>query len=101
MKEKLVSVVVPVYNAEKYLESSMNSVLNQSYKNIELILVNDGSNKETHDLCDGLKKQDNRVKVIHKKNGGAASARNTGINWATGEFLLFLFAKLQKRPRLL
>lgn len=83
------SVVVPVYNAEKYIKRCIESILNQTLKDLELILVNDGSKDNSGAICDEYAKIDNRVKVVHKENGGAASARNAGIAKATGKYIGF------------
>ena len=88
----LVSIIVPVYNAEKFLNRSINSVLNQSYKKLELILVNDGSTDNSEKICNIYGVTDKRIKVISKKNGGPAAARNTGVSYATGDFIFFLDA---------
>ena len=85
-----ISVIVPVYNVEKYLHQCVSSVLEQTYKNIELILVDDGSTDKSPDICDEYARCDKRVKVIHKTNGGLSSARNAGIKIATGKYLMFL-----------
>lgn len=87
---KKLSVIIPVYNVEKYLERCVNSVLNQNYENMEIILVDDGSNDSSGKLCDILAKHDNRIKVIHQKNGGVSVARNTGIDNADGYYIDFL-----------
>ena len=87
--KKLLSVIVPVYNAEKYLEKCVNSILNQTYDNIELLLVNDGSKDESLALCHKLAESDSRIRVFDKPNGGAASARNLGLREATGEYIGF------------
>ena len=84
-----ISVIVPCYNAEKYLKKCVDSILDQSYKNIELILVDDGSKDNTAAICDNYALKDNRVKVIHKENGGASSARNAGLKTATGDYVAF------------
>lgn len=89
MKE-LISVVVPVYNAEKYLDKCVKSILGQTYGNIELILVNDGSLDNSGDICEKWAQKDERIKVYHKVNGGASSARNYGIKVANGEFVQFV-----------
>ena len=90
-KEKeLVSVIIPVYNVEKYLEKCIDSVLNQTYNNIEIILVDDGSTDNCGTICDEYSKKDDRIKVIHKENGGLSDARNAGIEIATGKFLTFI-----------
>ena len=75
----IVSVIIPVYNAGEYLKKSAGSVLNQTLHDLELILVDDGSETQTATLCDQIAKQDKRVKVIHKVNGGISSARNRGL----------------------
>ncbi len=85
-----VSIVVPVYNTEKYIERCMNSILNQTLKEIEIIIVDDGSKENCAKLCDELAKTDSRIKVVHKKNAGLGFARNTGIKEATGEYIGFV-----------
>ena len=89
MRKGVVSVVLPIYNVEKYLNRCIKSVINQSYKNLEIILVDDGSPDNCPTLCDEWAKKDNRIKVIHKKNAGLGYARNTGIENATGEYICF------------
>lgn len=88
-KEK-VTVVIPVYNAEKYLRKCVSSVQNQTYKNLEIILIDDGSKDDSSNICDELQHSDNRIKVIHKENEGAGKSRNIGIEMATGEYILFV-----------
>lgn len=88
--EPLVSVVIPVYKTEKYVVKSVNSILTQSYKNTEIIIVDDGSPDSCPKICDDLQKSDNRIIVIHKENGGLSSARNTGIDAANGKYVFFL-----------
>ncbi len=90
MEKPKVSVIVPVYNTEKYLERCINSIKNQSLKEIEIIIVDDGSKEECARLCDSISKEDSRIKVVHKKNGGLGFARNTGIENATGEYIGFV-----------
>ena len=85
-----VSIILPIYNVEKYLEKCVKSVINQTYKNIEIILVDEGSKDSSGRICDELVESDNRIKVIHKKNGGLASARNAGYEVATGEYLMYI-----------
>lgn len=85
-----VSIIVPVYNVEKYIERCMNSLLNQTLSDIEIILVDDESPDNCPQLCDDYAKNDARVKVIHKKNGGLGFARNSGVEIATGEFVGFV-----------
>lgn len=85
-----VSVIVPVYNAEKYLQECVDSILRQTLADLELILVDDGSTDSSPALCDRYAEQDARVKVIHKPNGRAASARNAGIRAASGDYVAFV-----------
>jgi len=86
----LVSVVIPVNNTEKYLIKCVNSITEQSYKNIEIILVDDGSTDSSSAICDELGKTDGRITVIHKENGGLSSARNTGIGASGGRYIIFV-----------
>ena len=90
MKDITVSIVVPIFNVEKYLEDCVKSLINQTYTNLEIILVDDGSTDESSEICDKYAKQDNRIRVIHKENGGPASARESGIDSATGEYLMIV-----------
>ncbi len=84
------SIIVPVYNTEKYLKRCIDSIVNQTLKNIEIIVVDDGSKEECAVLCDEFSKTDSRIKVIHKRNGGLGFARNTGLEAATGEYIGFV-----------
>ena len=84
MKETLISVIVPVYNTEEYLVRCVESIQKQTYRNLEIILVDDGSTDESGMLCDELAQKDERIRVIHKENGGSSSARNEGIKAANG-----------------
>ncbi len=86
----LFSIVIPVYNTDFYLDKSVPSAIRQTMKNIEIILVDDGSTDASPQICDQYASQDSRVKVIHKKNGGLSDARNVGIRHAAGEYILFL-----------
>lgn len=86
----LISIVVPVYNVADYLEECIDSIRQQTYKNLEIIIVDDGSTDKSGEICDGYSQQDNRIKIIHQKNSGLSAARNTGIDTATGEFLFFI-----------
>lgn len=86
----LISVIVPIYNVEAYLEKCINSIICQSYRNLEIILVNDGSTDNSQKICEEYKKKDSRIKVIHKENGGLSDARNCGLEIATGEYIAFL-----------
>ena len=90
MKQELISIILPVYNVSKYLEECMKSIINQTYKNIEIIVVNDGSTDESDYICEKYKKLDNRIKVIHQKNQGLSAARNTGLNYCKGEYISFI-----------
>ena len=86
----LVSYIVPVYNVEIYINDCVESIINQKYKNIEIILIDDGSTDNSGKIIDALAEKDKRIKVIHKKNGGVSSARNTGLDNAQGEYILFV-----------
>lgn len=86
----LLSVIVPVYNVENYLNKCIFSILNSSYKEIELILIDDGSNDKSAEICNEWKTRDKRIKVIHKENRGAGAARNTGLEVASGDFITFV-----------
>lgn len=90
MTDKLVSIIVPVYNVEKYLHRCVDSILAQTYTNLEVILVNDGSPDNCPTICDEYVAKDSRVKVIHKENGGVSSARNAGLRIFSGEYLTFI-----------
>ena len=86
----LFSIIVPVYKTEKYLDKCILSILKQSYKDFELILVDDGSPDNCPIICDEYKKKDKRIKVLHKENGGVSSARNAGLTVAEGEYIWFI-----------
>ena len=88
--EPKVSIVVPVYGVEKYIGECIESLLAQSYSNLEILLVDDGGKDCSGEICDRYAAQDDRIRVIHKPNGGAASARNKGIDEATGEYICFV-----------
>ena len=90
MQELLISVIVPVYKVEKYLNRCVNSIINQIYKNLEIILIDDGSPDKCPYICDEWSKRDSRIKVLHKQNGGLSDARNAGLKIATGEFIGFV-----------
>lgn len=85
-----ISVIVPVYNVEKYIHKCVDSILNQTYQNIEVILVDDGSPDACGSICDEYAKNDSRVIVVHKENGGLSDARNAGLDIATGEYIAFV-----------
>ena len=84
-----ISIIVPIYNVEKYLEKCVESLINQTYKNLEIILVDDESPDNCPKICDDYINVDSRIKVIHQKNMGLSGARNSGIKIATGEYLVF------------
>jgi glycosyltransferase involved in cell wall biosynthesis len=86
----LISIIVPVYNVEKYLSKCLDSIVNQTYKNLEIILIDDGSTDNSGDICDEYANKDNRIKVIHKSNGGISDARNKGLDIAKGEYIGFV-----------
>ena len=90
MSNPIISVIVPVYEAEKYLNECIESILNQTFSDLELILVDDGATDQSGEICETYKMQDARVKVLHKKNGGVASARNMGIEISQGAYLTFV-----------
>lgn len=86
----MVSVVIPIYNVEKYLKNCIDSILNQSFKDFEIILVNDGSTDKSIEICNEYVKKDSRIILINKKNGGLSSARNAGLNVAKGKYISFI-----------
>lgn len=88
--DSLISVIVPIYNVEKYFDRCVDSIINQTYKNLEIILVDDGSPDNCPQMCDDYAKIDNRIKVVHKENGGLSDARNAGMKVATGEYVSFI-----------
>lgn len=92
INEPRVSIIIPVYNMEKYLSSSLESALSQTYRNIEIILVDDGSKDRSPDICDAYLTQNDQIICIHKENGGLSSARNAGIDTSSGEYVLFFDA---------
>lgn len=89
MMQDLISVIVPIYNVEKYLDRSVRALLNQTYQNLEIILVDDGSTDSSGKMCDDFAKEDARVRVFHKENGGSSTARNVGICEAKGVYIGF------------
>ncbi|WP_330163424.1 glycosyltransferase family 2 protein, partial [Streptococcus pneumoniae] len=84
------SIVVPVYNVEKYLKKSIESVLNRTYQNIEILLVDDGSTDSSGKICESFSKVDPRIRVFHKENGGLSDARNFGIEQMKGQYVAFI-----------
>lgn len=89
---KLISIIVPVYNVESYLERCLESIMNQSYSALQVILIDDGSTDNSGKICDTYKEKDDRFVVIHKENGGVSSARNEGLNICTGDYVAFVDA---------
>ena len=98
---ELISVIIPVYNAENYLRPCIESVLSQTYSNLEILLVDDGSTDNSGDICEIYAKKDNRIRVLHKQNGGPSSARNLGLDLASGDFVTFIDSDDVVSPRLL
>ena len=88
--QKLVSVIIPIYKAEKYLSMCVDSVLNQTYQNLEVILVDDGSPDNCPAICDEYAQKDKRIRVIHQKNAGLSMARNAGLDICTGDYITFV-----------
>ncbi|MEE1047672.1 MAG: glycosyltransferase family 2 protein [Clostridia bacterium] len=90
MDKPLISVIVPIYKVEQYLKRCLDSIINQTYKNLEIILVDDGSPDRCGEMCDEFSKADSRIRVVHKINGGLSSARNAGLDIMTGEYVGFV-----------
>ncbi len=90
MKNTAVTIIVPVYNVEAYLEKCVESLMQQTFKNFDVVLVNDGSTDASGILCDTLARQHSQIKVVHKENGGLSDARNKGYGYITGEYVMFL-----------
>ena len=86
----LISIIIPVYNVEQYLSRCIDSVINQTYKNLEIILIDDGSTDDSGEICDEYALKDNRIKVMHKQNGGVSSARNEGLDISKGNYIGFI-----------
>ncbi len=90
MNKQKISIIIPVYKVEKYLSKCLDSIINQTYKNLEIILIDDGSPDECPKICDDYAKKDDRIKVLHLKNGGVSNARNKGLEVASGDFVTFV-----------
>ena len=88
--QELVSVIIPVYNVEKYLSKCLDSIVNQTYNNLQIILVNDGTKDNSLEICQNYQNKDSRIQVINKENGGLSSARNKGLEYAEGKYCLFV-----------
>lgn len=86
----MISIIVPVYNSEKYIDRCLDSILNQTYKDLEIVLVNDGSNDQSLKILENYALRDTRIKVVNQENKGVAAARNTGLDNATGDYILYV-----------
>lgn len=89
MNNTLISIIVPVYNSERYLKDCLESIINQSYKNLEIILINDDSKDKSGEICDKIADRDSRIRVFHKNNEGVSVARNYGLGKSNGEYIYF------------
>ena len=89
-QNNMISIIVPIYNKEKYLEKCLDSLLNQTYRELEILLVDDGSTDKSLEICRSYAEKDERIRVFSKKNGGVASARNLGVRESLGEYLSFV-----------
>lgn len=87
---ELITLVIPIYNIENYLGRCLDSVINQTYKDLEIILVNDGSTDNSLEICESYAKEDSRIKIINKNNGGLSSARNVGLDACKGDYVTFI-----------
>lgn len=97
----MISVIVPIYNVEEYLPACIESILNQTYKNLEILLIDDGSTDNSGKICDEYAKQDKRCIVVHQQNKGVSETRNTGLNHATGEYISFIDGDDYIHPQML
>lgn len=89
-KQPLVSIIIPLYNVEQFLRCCLDSVVFQTYENLEIILMDDGSTDESGKICDEYANRDNRIKVFHQKNGGQALARNNALRYVHGDFIIYI-----------
>ena len=89
-EESLISIIIPAYNVEKYIDKCLSSILDQTYTNIEVIIINDGSTDKTAQIINSISKKDDRVRILHKENAGVSAARNRGIEISTGDYLVFV-----------
>ena len=101
MNDELISVIVPIYNAEKFIDKSVGSVINQTYQNLEILLIDDGSTDSSSLLCDEYAKKDKRIKVFHQENKGLSCARNKGIDNANGDYYVFIDADDEALPKMI
>lgn len=90
MKKGVISIIIPVYNSEKYIELCLKSVINQTYNNLEIIIINDGSTDDSYEICKKISNNDTRIKIINQENMGVSEARNAGLKIANGEFIYFM-----------
>jgi len=90
MEKGLISIIVPVYNSSVFLHECLQSIISQTYTNLEILLVDDGSTDDSLEICKSYAEQDSRIKVFHKENGGVSSTRNFGLRVATGEYIGFV-----------
>ncbi|MBQ0064174.1 MAG: glycosyltransferase family 2 protein [Firmicutes bacterium] len=100
MNSELISIIVPVYQVEKYINTCIQSLVDQTYTNLEILLIDDGSEDACPEICDNWQKKDPRIRVFHKKNEGLSRARNEGLNQARGEYILFVDSDDYIHPRL-
>ena len=97
----IISIIIPIYNAEKYLSTCIESILSQGFEDFELLLINDGSKDNSLSICNDYAQRDSRIKVFDKPNGGVSSARNLGLDNATGEYVMFVDADDRLAPNAL
>ena len=90
MKSPLLSIIIALYNSEEYIEKCIKSIVEQTYNNLEIIIINDGSTDESLKICEQFQEKDKRIKIYNQKNTGVSSARNTGIAKATGDYITFV-----------